>query len=96
MCQIPAIFLPFVEQSASFLSVFSAGEPYITEKAAPIEALDAVTESSLFVVCPSQLPRACISLSQFDGFHIPSITKGNVFEPNVQKGAGCKCIVMLF
>lgn len=63
--QIPAI-PPFVEQSASFLSVFAAGEPCVTDKAVPIEAVDAETEGSLVIVCPSHLPRDCISLMSRD------------------------------
>ena len=97
VCQTHALILPLdVGWLAPFLSVFAAGDPCVTDRVVPKEAVAAVTDDSLVVACPSQLPGACISVmsrvlmvSTFPG------SQNNVFEPNVQEGAGCQKIVVL-
>lgn len=54
-----------VERAVSLISS-AEGETCGTDKAVAIETVDSVTEGSLVVACPSQLPRAYISLMSHD------------------------------
>ena len=76
--------------------MFAAGDPCSTDKAVPIETVDAVTERSLVVACP-QLSRAWISLMSCDLMvsTFPVSQKTMFLNLMSKKGAGSKSIVVL-